>query len=222
MQDPKYQQGDPPSPDAPPLDKSVIISSDTRRTERIPPGQTRTRKWPVLDANGTPSLPTEEEWELRIFGEVNAPRSFSLAEFRELPRVQVFADFHCVTTWSRLGNLWEGVSASHLLSLCDVRATAKFVILHAYDNQWPTNLPLEAFLGEDVLLADRHDGEPLSPDHGWPVRAMVPQLYAWKSAKWLCGIELSTDDRRGYWEQLGYHDHGDPWTEERFNELRSS
>lgn len=222
MQDPKYQPGDPPTADDLPSPDSVIVSPDTQRAERVPPGQTRTRKWPVLDAHGTPELPSESAWQLRIFGEVDAPRTFSLAEFRQLPRVEVFGDFHCVTTWSRLGNLWEGVSASHLLSLCRVRPVAKYVILHAYDNHWTTNLPLSDFLAPDVLLADRHDGQPLAPEHGWPVRAMAPQLYAWKSAKWLCGIELSAADRRGYWERLGYHDHGDPWTEERFNELRSS
>ena len=221
MKDPKYQEGEPPGP-ASSTDDTVIVSPDTRRAERIPPGQTRTRKWPVLDAHGTPAVPDASQWRLRVFGAVEQARSWSLPEFRALPRVKVFSDFHCVTTWSRLGNLWEGVSAGTLLDACVAQPEAKFVVLHAYDQQWTTNLPLADFLSEDVLLADTHDGEPLSADHGGPVRAIVPQLYAWKSAKWICGIELASADRRGYWEQLGYHDHGDPWIEERFNELRSS
>ena len=210
MKDPKYQHGNPATPDELTLE-GVIISPDTLRNERIAPGQTRTRKWPVLDAHGTPHVPDETKWELRIFGEVDNPRSYSLTEFRDLPRVQVFADFHCVTTWSRLGNLWEGVSAKSLLSKAGVRPTAQFAILHAYDHQWSTNLPLDDFLADDVLLADLHDGEPLTPVHGGPVRAMVLQLYAWKSAKWLKRIDFTAENTPGYWERCGYHNHGDPW-----------
>lgn len=206
--DPKYQSGEPPEPQGQPPE--VIISADTRRENRIPPGQSRTRKWPVLDATGTPFF-EPQTWQLKIFGLVENELTFDLETFRELPRVQVFSDFHCVTRWSRLGNLWEGVSTRELLQRAGVLPNAKFAILHALDHGWSTNLPLEDFLAEDALLADLHDGQPISPDHGGPVRGVVPLLYAWKSAKWICGIELSEVDKPGYWERVGYHNHGDPW-----------
>lgn len=214
MEDPKYQHGAPkkPSDFAGP---EVIISSDTCRDERIPPGQSRTRKWPVLDASGTPVL-DPSHWQLRVFGLVENEFTLSLQQFAELPRVKVFADFHCVTKWSRLGNLWEGVSTRTILDKAVVLANAKYVICHGYDHGWTTNLPLEDFLADDALLADLHDGEPIDADHGGPIRGMVPKLYAWKSAKWICGIELSEFDQPGYWERGGYHHHGDPWLEERF------
>ena len=210
--DDKYQHGDAPQGEE--LADDVIISPDTQRENRIPPNQARTRKWPVLDASGTPSIP--DNWELKIFGLVDNPLTLSMEAFQAEPRVKVFADFHCVTQWSRLGNLWEGVSGLHLLERAGIQDAAKFVILHGYDNGWTTNLPLEDFLQADVLLADRHDGQPIDADHGGPVRAMVPQLYAWKSAKWVCGIELVAEDQPGYWERGGYHSHGDPWKEERW------
>jgi len=213
--DSKYQTGEPPP--ASDLSAEVIISPDTRRENRIPPGQSRTRKWPVLDAFGTPHIPLDR-WQLRVFGLVERPYTLTLAEFRSLPRVKVYADFHCVTAWSRLGNLWEGVSTRELLDRAGVLPTAKFVVCHAYDNGWTTNLPLSEFLAEDALLADTHDGESISADHGGPVRGMVPRLYAWKSAKWIAGIELIPEDRPGYWEQGGYHLLGDPWREQRYRD----
>ena len=212
-EDPKYQSGDPATPTE--QGDGIVISPDTRRTDRIPPGQSRTRKWPVLDAFGPP-LVDLDHWQLKIFGLVQTPRTLTLQEFRELPRVKVFSDFHCVTKWSRLGNVWEGVSTRYLLEKAGVDPVARFVVCHGYDNGWTTNLPLADFLNEDCLLADLHDGTPIPLEHGGPVRGMVPQLYAWKSAKWICGIELVEQDRAGYWEQGGYHMHGDPWTEERF------
>jgi DMSO/TMAO reductase YedYZ molybdopterin-dependent catalytic subunit len=211
--DPKYQKGDPSAPEEQP--EGVIVSPDARRAGRIPPGQSRTRKWPVLDAFGTPQL-DPATWRLQVFGLIRRPLTFTLIEFRALPRVKVFADFHCVTRWSRLGNLWEGVSTHELLDRAGVQPEAKYVVCHGYDNGWTTNLRLADFLAEDALLADSHDGEPISPEHGGPVRGMVPRLYAWKSAKWIRGIELLADDRPGYWEINGYHLHGDPWAEERF------
>lgn len=195
--------------------EGIIISPDTRRVNRIPPGQTRTRKWPVLDAHGAPSI-DRAKWKLEVSGLVESPLSLNWEEFSRLPRVKVFSDFHCVTTWSRLGNLWEGVSTQELLSRVQPKPEAKFVVAHGYDYGWTTNLPLDEFLSEDALLADTHDGEPISAEHGGPVRLIVPKLYAWKSAKWMGGIELVAEDRAGYWEQGGYHMHGDPWTEERF------
>ena len=214
MDDPKYQDGEPQSP-ADFDDSILIISSDTRRAMRIPPGQSRTRKWPVLDAFGTPRFDAQK-WQLRVFGLVENERTFNLEEFNKLPRVRVFSDFHCVTKWSRLGNIWEGVATRYLLEQVGILPKARYVILHAYDNGWSTNLPLDEFLSEDALLADRHDGEPIDADHGGPVRGMVPKLYAWKSAKWITGIELSQSDQPGYWERGGYHNLGDPWLEQRF------
>lgn len=211
--DPKYQTGEPPH--VRDVSGDVIVSADTRRPDRVPPGQTRTRKWPVLDAFGTPDV-TAETWSLEIGGLVEQPLRFTWNEFRTLPRVTVFSDFHCVTTWSRLGNLWEGVHVRELMRRAKPLPTAKFVIATGFDGGWTTNLPLEDFLSEDALLADTHDGEHISPDHGGPVRLVVPLLYAWKSAKWLRRIDLAADDAPGYWEQQGYHNHGDPWTEERF------
>lgn len=212
-EDPKYQTGDPVCPEDIPAD--LIVSPDTRRTNRIPPGQSRTRKWPVLDAFGPP-LVDLADWKLKLFGLVERPVTLTLDQFRSLPRVKVFSDFHCVTKWSRLGNVWEGVATCHLLALAGMKPEAKFVVCHGYDNGWTTNLPLSDFLQEDCLLADTHDGQAISLEHGGPVRGLVPQLYAWKSAKWICGIELVEHDRAGYWEAGGYHMHGDPWTEERF------
>jgi DMSO/TMAO reductase YedYZ molybdopterin-dependent catalytic subunit len=210
--DTKYQDGDAPGPEMAPL--GVVISSDTRRGNRIPPGQSRTRKWPVLHYGQVPSI-SLDTWRLEIAGLVERPLTFSWEEFRALPRTKVFADFHCVTRWSRLGNLWEGVSVSTLLEMAGVKPQAKFVVATGYDDGWTTNLPLADFR-EDALFADTHDGEPLMPDHGGPVRLIVPLLYAWKSAKWVKSIELVENDRPGLWERLGYHNHGDPWHEERY------
>jgi DMSO/TMAO reductase YedYZ molybdopterin-dependent catalytic subunit len=211
--DPKYQPGDSPVPESHP--ENVIISPDMHRAERISPGQTRTRKWPVLHATDVPSVPLDR-WKLNIGGLVENCLSFTWDEFQALPRVKVFADFHCVTTWSRLGNLWEGVSLAEIVKRAGVKPEAKFVVATGYDYGWTTNLPLNDLLAEDVLIADIHDGEPIDPDHGGPARLMVPQLYAWKSAKWLLATDFLAEDRPGYWGKGGYHNHGDPWIEERY------
>lgn len=195
--------------------QEVIISPDTRRENRIPPGQSRTRKWPVLDAAGTPTIDMAK-WRLELHGLVEREVSLDWDAFNQLPRVEVFADFHCVTRWSRLGNVWTGVRTRDLVELCGVKPEAKFVLAHCYDYGFTTNLPLEMFLGGDALVATLHDGEPLTPDHGGPARLIVPQLYAWKSAKWLGGLEFIDRDRAGFWERNGYHMNGDPWKEQRF------
>jgi DMSO/TMAO reductase YedYZ molybdopterin-dependent catalytic subunit len=132
--------------------------------------------------------------------------------------VKVFADFHCVTRWSRLGNLWEGVAVRTLLNMVGVKPAARYVLPAGYDSTWTTNLPLADFDQPDALVATHHDGEPLNADHGGPARLIVPLLYAWKSAKWLKSITLVAEDQPGTWEQLGYHNHGNPWIEERYNE----
>jgi len=196
--------------------EGTIVSPDTRRGERIPPGQSRTQKWPVLDASGPPRL-TTAQWQLVLTGLVNRPAKLDWTEFNQLPRVSVFSDFHCVTRWSRLGNLWEGVSTRKLVELAGgLQPNARFVLAHGYDNGWTTNLPLDLFLAEDSLVATHHDGRPLALEHGAPARLIVPQLYAWKSAKWLGALEFIENDRAGFWERNGYHMNGDPWREERF------
>lgn len=214
-EDPKLQPEKPPSPESMP--EGVIISSDTRRQNRIPPRQSRTRKWPVLDASGPPYIDTPN-WKFTIVGLIDNPIELTWQEFQKLPRVKVFADMHCVTRWSRLGNIWEGVRTSDVLKLAGVKPEAKFVLAHGYDRGWTTNMPLSEFLHDDCLFADTHDGEPIDLEHGGPLRLVVPKLYAWKSAKWVRGIELMADDRAGFWERGGYHMHGDPWKEERFRD----
>ena len=210
----KLQTGEPPAPADQP--EGVIISPDTRRAGRIPPGQSRTRKWPVLDAAGPPRI-EPDKWRLQITGLVENPVSLDWAQFSALPRAKVFADFHCVTRWSRLGNLWEGVPVAELLKLTGaVDPKARFVMVYGYDFGWTTNLPLESFLAPDSLVATHHDGEPLTLEHGAPARLIVPRLYAWKSAKWIGGIEFMEHDKAGFWERNGYHMNGDPWREERF------
>lgn len=214
MERTKEQRDRIPEPaDAPP---GVVISPDARRAGRIPPGQSRTKKWPVLDASGPPSIDLVR-WRFRIAGLVGKEVEWNWDTFVNFPRVRVFSDFHCVTRWSRLGNLWEGVSTRELLRMAGgAQPEARFVLVHGYDRGWTTNLPLDDFLAEDALVALLHDGEPLSVEHGGPARLIVPRLYAWKSAKWIAGVELLAEDRPGFWEANGYHMRGDPWREERY------
>ena len=196
--------------------EGVIISPDTRRANRIPPGQSQTLKWPVLDAFGPPRL-DKNSWNLSLSGLVNTPVTLNWEQFSALPRVKVFSDFHCVTRWSRLGNLWEGVSVKTIVELVGgVKPEANYVIAHGFDQGWTTNMPLTEFLAEDALVAFLHDGEEISLEHGGPVRLMVPRLYAWKSAKWLSGLEFREGDQAGFWERNGYHMLGDPWQEQRY------
>ena len=213
MNDAKFQAGEAPTPQGLPPD--VIISPNTLLENRLPPRQSRTRKWPVLDASGPPKIDLKN-WQFQIGGLVAERKSWNWGEFQKLPRSRVFADFHCVTRWSRLGNLWEGVRTSELLNHIKVSTNAGFVSVHAYDGGWTTNMPLAAFFAEDALFADQHDGEPISLEHGGPLRLIVPRLYAWKSAKWVQGVEFLENDRAGFWERGGYHMVGDPWREERY------
>ncbi|HWE37996.1 MAG TPA: sulfite oxidase-like oxidoreductase [Isosphaeraceae bacterium] len=192
-----------------------VVSADTRREQRLPPGQVKAKKWPVLHAGRTPKVDLER-WAFRASGLVERPRSWSWAEFRSLPAVAVYADMHCVTRWSLLDNVWEGVSVREVLRLVEPKPEARFVLVLAEEG-YTTNLPLADFAGEDCLFAWSHNGQPLTPNHGGPLRLVVPRLYAWKSAKWIRGIELLAEDRPGFWERNGYHDHGDPWAEKRFS-----
>ncbi len=211
--DPKYQAGEPVEPSD--VLAEVIISPDTYRENRIPPGQSRTRKWPVLQWGPIPEI-SVEQWTFDVNGLVERPLTFTWNQYRALPRVKVFSDFHCVTRWSRLGNMWEGVAVSELVARAGIKPEAKFVIAMGNDDGWTTNMPLADFLQSDVLLADMHDGDPINIEHGGPVRLVVPQLYAWKSAKWCRSLTFLDHDQPGLWEQQGYHNHGDPWLEERF------
>ncbi len=214
LSDPKTQKKEIQSPDGLPPD--VIVSPDARRSQRVPPGQSRTLKWPVLDASGPPEI-SLDRWKFSISGRVARPVEWNWEEFQKLPCVKVFSDFHCVTRWSRLGNLWEGVATRALIEQAGgALPDARFVLAHGYDGGWTTNMPLEAFLSEDALVAFLHDGEPIPTEHGGPARLIVPRLYAWKSAKWVAGVELLDRDLAGFWERNGYHMHGDPWTEERY------
>ncbi len=188
----------------------VIVSPDTRRERRLPPGQTRTRKWPVLDAHGTPQVDLET-WQFEVGGLVERASKWSLDEFLQLPAVKVYADFHCVTRWSRLDNLWGGVSTRTIAELVGVKPEAKFVVAEGHDYGWTTNLPMEYFLAEDSLFAWTNDGRPIPPEHGGPVRLIVPRLYAWKSAKWVKGVRFLAEDEAGFWEEGGYHMRGNPW-----------
>ena len=214
MDQTKTQGDEIAAPEAVPA--GVIVSPDTRRPDRIPPGQSRTRKWPVLDASGAPKIDLTR-WSFSIEGLVAEPRQWTWDQFLSLPRVKVFADFHCVTRWSRLGNIWEGVSTRTLVDLAGgPKTSANFARAVGYDPGWSTNMPLADFLAEDSLVAFLHDGEPLSEEHGGPARLIVPRLYAWKSAKWVESVELMEQDRPGFWERNGYHMHGDPWKDERY------
>jgi DMSO/TMAO reductase YedYZ molybdopterin-dependent catalytic subunit len=211
----KTQGDEVPSPVG--LSSEIIVSPDTLRAERIPPGQSRTRKWPVLDASGPPVIDLES-WKFRIGGLVKEEITWTWQELLRLPRVKVFSDFHCVTRWSRLGNLWEGVSTRELIRLAGGACPeAHYAMVHGYDRGWTTNLPLDDLLADDALVAILHDGESISTEHGGPARLIVPRLYAWKSAKWVAGIDLIEKDRPGFWEANGYHMRGDPWQQERYN-----
>src|SRR3990170_6379850 len=197
-------------------DNSVIKSPDTSRKNRVPPGQSLTKDWPVLHHGPVPSIDTSG-WTISIFGLVDKERKLDHQEFMSLPRVKVRSDIHCVTGWSRLDNLWEGVSTITIRDLVSPSSEARFVIVQGAAG-FTTNLPVEDFFRLDVLFALKHDGVPLTPDHGAPVRLVVPGLYFWKSAKWATGLEFTRDDRPGFWESVGYHNRGDPWKEERYSD----
>ncbi len=182
---------------------------------RIPPGQVVTVKFPVLHIGGVPAF-DPQTWDFRVYGEVDNPLRFTHDEFLRLPRVVRPSDFHCVTGWSRLDNAWEGVSFIELMRRANPRPTARFVIAHC-DGAYTTNVPFETMMDEDVLLAYRLAGADLSPEHGAPLRTVVPSLYAYKCAKWVRALELSPVDKPGYWEVRGYHNRADPWKEERYS-----
>lgn len=190
--------------------------ADPSLAARIPPGQYRTEKFPVLHYGSVPNVDLAR-WDFKVFGEVDAPFTLTWADFRSLPRKTVTTDIHCVTRWSKLDTVWEGVAIQEILGLAHVRPTVTHVVSHA-EQGYTANLPLEILDDEDVLLADTFDGKPLEREHGWPLRLLVPKKYFWKSSKWVRGLEFLTADRPGFWERYGYHNDADPWKEERFSE----
>ena len=183
--------------------------------QRLPPGQHLTKDWPVLDLGVVPPV-SRERWRLDVYGAVDNPVFWSFAEFFAQKQSQFVSDIHCVTTWSRYDNHWEGLATRELLAACQPHEGARFVVLHSYDG-YTTNLSLEDFAAEDALLAHSWSGQPLTEEHGGPVRLVVPHLYFWKSAKWLQAIEFLTEDAPGFWEVRGYHNRGDPWAEQRYS-----
>jgi DMSO/TMAO reductase YedYZ molybdopterin-dependent catalytic subunit len=197
------------------LAEELIKSPDTERPQRIPPGQKLTENWPALHYGSVPTIDISG-WTFTISGLVEKERKLSYAEFTSLPTVKVFSDIHCVTGWSKLDNFWEGVSAGLIRELVKILPEAKFVIVRS-EGGFTTNLSLDDFFQPDVLFAFKHNNEPLTPQHGYPVRLVVPRLYFWKSAKWVIGVEFTAEDRPGFWETHGYHNHGNPWKEERYS-----
>src|SRR5262245_61730098 len=173
---------------------------------RVPPGQVLTAKWPILTYGRTPRFDWKT-WTFRCFGLVEEPVTWTWEEFSKLPRTEVRCDIHCVTRWSRLHNRFEGVSAREIVTRIRLRPEARFVTVHA-EAGYTTNLTLDELMDDDVLLATRHDGSDLTPDHGGPLRLVVPKLYFWKSAKWLRGFEFLDVNAPGFWEVNGYHMHG--------------
>ncbi len=200
------------NPDSSPADKF----DSPRREPRLPPGQVKTDKWPVLHYGSVPRADLAA-WELRVDGLVENPQHWTWDEFQKLPRVQVSSDIHCVTRWSRYDNLWEGVALKEVLRRAVPKGAARFAVVHAAQD-FTSNLPLTELDQDDVLLADQHDGEALTPEHGWPLRLVVPRRYFWKSAKWVSRVELVERDQPGFWERNGYHNEADPWREERFSD----
>ena len=183
---------------------------------RVPPGQVLTEKWPVLTYGQTPRF-DPKRWTFRCFGLVESEVAWSWDELRALPRAEVRCDIHCVTRWSRLDNRFEGIPIGEIMRRVSVKPEARFVRIHA-DPDYTTNLSLAELLDDDVLLALRHDGRDLTPDHGGPLRLLVPKLYLWKSAKWLRAFEFLDVNAPGFWELNGYHMHADPWKEERYSD----
>jgi DMSO/TMAO reductase YedYZ molybdopterin-dependent catalytic subunit len=181
-------------------------------SNRLPPGQYLVRDFPVLSAGPTPRT-SLAEWDFTIAGEVDTPRRWSWEEFRALPSEIVTRDIHCVTRWSKLDTVWEGVSVDTLLD--GLELDAAYVVAHC-DGGYTTNLPLEDVTGGKAWIAFNYNAEPLPPQHGGPARLLVPHLYLWKSAKWVRGLTLLDEDQPGFWESAGYHNRGDPWQEQRY------
>ena len=197
------------------VEGKIIISPDTKRKFRVPPGQRVTDRFPVLHYGTIPDIDITK-WTFEITGLVEEDRILSYTEFMDLPKIKVFADIHCVTGWSKLNTHWEGVRTRVIKDLVKIKPEAKYVVIHA-ESGFTTNLSLNDFFKQDVILATKFEDKVLSMEHGFPVRLVVPRLYFWKSAKWVTGVEFTKNERLGFWETNGYHAHGDPWKEERYS-----
>jgi DMSO/TMAO reductase YedYZ molybdopterin-dependent catalytic subunit len=196
--------------------KKGNASSKASDNERVPVGQKQVNNFPVLDLGIKPEI-SLDSWQLKIFGLVEKELVLNWEAFQALNHVTDVSDFHCVTRWSQLDMNWQGVRARDLLEMATPMTNAKFVTMHGYDG-YTTNLPLEALLDDDVLIAHSVLGKPLTREHGGPARMIVPKRYAWKGAKWLKAIELHEHDKRGFWEVRGYHNEAFPFQEQRFAE----
>ena len=196
-----------------------------RAEGRMPPGQSLTNKFPVLHYGPVPSF-NPETWDFRVTGEVETPLRLTWAQFQQLPRSKITMDIHCVTRWSKFDTTWEGVSVRALIDqgILKPKPEARYVLQIA-EYGFTANLPIDVVLAENFLLATHFDGEPLTPEHGYPVRGVVGAIpnrddlmvpYLWKGAKWLRGIQFMSQDRMGFWEQAGYHNEADVWKEERY------
>jgi DMSO/TMAO reductase YedYZ molybdopterin-dependent catalytic subunit len=181
---------------------------------RLPPGQYLTEKWPILHAGSVPQTDLAT-WDFKVFGEVANPVTLTWDELQALPSKEIELDIHCVTRWSRFDARFRGVHWSELAKLAGPKASGRYVVAHA-EQGFTANVPLRALEDENALIAYEADGEPLTPDHGWPLRLVIPSRYFWKSAKWLRGIELVERDQPGFWERYGYHNDADYWKEERY------
>jgi DMSO/TMAO reductase YedYZ molybdopterin-dependent catalytic subunit len=179
----------------------------------LPPGQYLTKDFPVLSAGPTPRI-RKEAWKLTVTSETGVAHSWDWAAFQAMPIEKFTVDLHCVTRWSKFGTAWRGVSVDALLA--DVETSAGFALATCYGG-YTTNLPISEILDGKAWVVFEYDGKPLHPEHGGPARLLVPHLYLWKSAKWLNGLRLMNQDQRGFWENLGYHDLGDPWREQRYS-----
>ena len=186
-----------------------------RDAGRLPPGQSATLKWPVLHYGSVPRF-DPERWDFKAIGAVEEPVRWTWDEFNRLPKSNVLSDFHCVTRWSRFDNRWTGVLFRDVLSRLRLRPGVAHVLVHA-EQGYTANLPLADLDRENVIFATHHDCQPLTTDHGYPLRLIVPHLYAWKSVKWVRGLEFLTDEQPGFWERNGYHIRGDPFKEQRFD-----
>ena len=190
-----------------------FVGRRTADSSRVPPGQYVTRDFPVLSAGPTPYTPSDA-WDFTIRGAVDKPVSWSWTDFQALPRETFTVDIHCVTKWTRLDMVWSGVSLDTFL---DAVPTQAAYALAFSDGGYATNIPVADLSGRKAWIVDEYDGRPLDPEHGGPARLLVPHLYFWKSAKWIRGLELRTADQPGFWEMFGYHNHGDPWKEQRYS-----
>lgn len=183
--------------------------------DRLPPGQSPTDGWPILHYGSIPLI-ERKDWTFEIGGAVEEPLKLSWDEFMALPQVTLTNDIHCVTSWSKFDNTWTGVPVREVLKLVQPKPDAKYVMVHAYGG-YTTNLLLDDLDRDGNLFAHSHGGEPLTREHGWPLRLVIPHLYFWKSAKWVRGLNFQTQEQPGFWEMYGYHMRGDPFKEERFS-----